>query len=74
MKIASSHGVLDRVSAWLPPAFGLATDKQQVLEIDRLSGGGDWIVLPAGGHGTDMLEADPALGGQIVDWILEIAG
>lgn len=41
--------------------------------LDRASGA-DWIVLERGGHGTDMLAADPDLAGRIVDWLVEVLG
>lgn len=41
--------------------------------LDRASGG-EWIVLEQGGHGTDMLTAQPDLAQQIVDWLVDEIG
>jgi pimeloyl-ACP methyl ester carboxylesterase len=47
-------------------------DSVDVLDrfLDQISGGGDWIVIPRGGHGTDMLDADLELVSRIVDWVI----
>jgi pimeloyl-ACP methyl ester carboxylesterase len=67
--VDSAHEVYEPVLIVAAEDDGNATT---VLDrfLDALGSGGDWIVLPSGGHGTDMLFTNPDLTGQIIDWML----
>jgi hypothetical protein len=67
--VDAAHEVYEPVLVVAAEDDGGATD---VLDrfLDTLGSGGDWIVLPSGGHGTDMLFTNPDLTGQIIDWML----
>jgi pimeloyl-ACP methyl ester carboxylesterase len=76
--VRSFPSVTDAVSAMFevdePTLFVAAEDdRPAVADLDEFlarSQTADYIVIPEGGHGTDMLAANPDLAAQILEWLV----